>query len=120
MYTQRLYAASKRRRQVFREKFILVIAAFMLVVCFSVVLGTRLVAAQGSPDETPIEYKYYKSIELSAGDTLWDIAVTYMDNEEYSSVNDYIKVLKQINNLPSDTIHEGQYLTVVYNDESFK
>ena len=119
MNTQRLFTASKRRRQVFREKFVLVIAAVMLVSCFSVVLGTRLVAAHGSLEETPAEYKYYKSIELSEGDTLWDIAVTYTGNE-YSSVNDYIKVLKQINNLSSDTIHEGQYLTVVYNDEAFK
>lgn len=122
MNAQRLHSASKRRRQVFREKFILIAAAVIVIACSSVMLGARLVDAHGSQSEITQDYKYYKSIQLNAGDTLWAIAETYTDDESdsISAVTNYIKVLKEINGLTSDTIHEGQYLTVVYNDKNFK
>ena len=57
---------------------------------------------------------YYKSIEIEKGDSLWDIAQEYKaDNESTAS---YIKALMSLNNLTSDTIHEGQHLVVAYQE----
>ena len=57
--------------------------------------------------------KQVLSIEVKEGDTLWNIAKEYM-NEEYSDINDYIKEIKLSNGLASDTIHEGSYLIIPY------
>lgn len=111
---------SKRRRQVQLSKLFLCFAALLLVISLSVSFGTRLVDAHdGTVDGMQNEYKYYKSIELSYGDTLWDIAEEYM-NEDYDSIYEYIDELKDINGLESDDIHDSQYLMVAYYDSEFK
>jgi len=63
-------------------------------------------------DSCPEYQRYYKSVQIRPGDSLWGLA------EEYSggrmSVEDYIRELRSMNRLTSDTIHSGQYLTVLY------
>ncbi|SHJ89804.1 LysM domain-containing protein [Hespellia stercorisuis DSM 15480] len=112
---------SKRKRsaQVLQQKVMLIIAAIALIILCSSVFGGLLTSAHGSRSEEPVNYKYYKSIEIESGDTLWSIAETYM-TDEYSSVGDYVEELKSINSLSSEEIHEDQYLTVAYYDTQFK
>lgn len=119
MSSKRLYAASKRRRQVFVKKMMLGIVLCVMLLSFSVCFKGGLVDAHGDQEEAPMSYKYYKSIEIQGGDTLWDIAKEYMGND-YASVYDYIEELKAVNGLTSDDIQEGHYLTVVYYDTEFK
>lgn len=58
-------------------------------------------------------YKYYTSIRVSSGDTLWDIANEYR-TEEYSSISSYISEVRMINHLKSNQITDGMYLCVPY------
>ena len=116
--THRLHASAKRRRQVYIKKLLLCVTSLIIVACLSIAVGCNFAAAHDNSENTPVEHKYYKSIEIQAGDTLWDIAEEYM-NDEYSSVYDYIWELKEMNQLESDHIHEGQYLTVAYYDTEF-
>ena len=67
----------------------------------------------------PVNFKYYKSIEIQPGDTLWDIAEEYI-TEDYSSVSEYIMVLKEMNSLSTDDIQAGQNLMITYNDTEFR
>ena len=72
MNAHRLHAASKRRREVYREKLILVTAAVLIAVFCSIFVaakGMRFVQAQDRSEVSETTYKYYKSIELEAGDT---------------------------------------------------
>ncbi len=80
--------------------------------------GVFMVSAHenGLSDESI--YKYYKSIEIQPGDTLWDIAEETMTSE-YSSTAEYVQVLKEMNNLKSDDIQYGQYLIIAYEDTNF-
>lgn len=111
---------SNRRKQAQLKKLFLCFATFMIVVSLSVSFGTRLVDAHdNTADGMSDEYKYYKSIELSYGDTLWDIAEEYM-TDDYDSIYEYIDELKYINGLESDDIHASRYLTVAYYDSEFK
>ena len=120
MNAHRLHAASKRRREVYREKFILVTAAVLIAVLCSTfaVRGMRFVQAKDSSDAEST-YRYYKSIELEAGDTLWDIAEAYADACDLS-VPEYVQELKTINGHKGDLIHEGQHLTIVYCDDVYR
>lgn len=89
--------------------FVIALSAFFILVC-SIVFGTIRTSAASA--EVP--YKYYTSIQIQAGDTLWDIADTYC-SPEYDTVSDYIEEVCSINRLSSsDEIHSGQYITVPY------
>ena len=61
-------------------------------------------------------YIYYKSIKIEKGDTLWDIANENLP-EKYSSTEEYVKVLKEINGLSSDKIYSGENLMIMYMTE---
>lgn len=67
--------------------------------------------AQAAPAET--SYKYYTSVQVQKGDTLWNIASEHI-SEEYASMNDYIEEICEINHISDSDIHSGQYLTIPY------
>lgn len=113
MNTSRLYKASKRRRQVDLKRLFLAVMAAVIVAGFSMFAGTGLVDAHDTNEK--VMCKYYKSIEITSGDTLWSIAKEHM-TEEYDSVYEYIDEVMEMNNLESEQIQEGQYLTVAYYD----
>ena len=95
MSSKRLYAASKRRRQVFVKKMMLGIVLCVMLLSFSVCFKGGLVQMLMATRKKPLCHTdYYKSIEIQGGDTLWDIAKEYMSND-YASVYDYIEELKR-------------------------
>ena len=113
MNTSRLHKASKRRRQVALRRLFLAVMAAVIVAGLSTFAGTESVDAHDTQEI--VMCKYYKSIEILADDTLWSIAKDNM-TEEYASIYEYIKEVMEMNNLESDQIYEGQYLTVAYYD----
>lgn len=119
MSTHRLYAVTRRKREVYIKKSFLSFFLLILVMCTSILLGSNFADARGNSAEAPVEHKYYKSIEVASGDTLWEIAEEYM-NKEYNSINDYIEEVKRINGLASDDIHDSRFLTVAYYENDFK
>ena len=102
----------KRKKEVFRNKMIMLMLAVSIAIGASLFGTSSLVDAHDN-SHTETSIKCYKSIELQEGDTLWGIAETYMD-DSYGSIDEYISELKKINNLQSDEIHEGCYLMVAY------
>lgn len=107
----------KRAKAVAKRRMILLLTMIFMVTIGSVVFGGIFSSAQTT--ETPVTYKYYKSIKIEKGDTLWSIAKEYC-TENYEDTREYIEELKEINNLTSDEIHHGQYLVVAYYDAEFK
>ena len=63
--------------------------------------------------ELPEFQKYYTSIEIQKGDTLWGIADEYAESCRMSTT-DYVAELKSMNGLKEDVIHSGQHLTIMY------
>ena len=121
MNEHRAYAGNRNRKR--KEGFMRKLILRLTILAVSAVLGitcfVTLAHAHGNSAEEPVEHKYYKSVEIAKGDTLWDIALEYM-NEDYDSVNDYVDELMKINHLDSDTIYESRYLTVAYYDTEFR
>ena len=95
---------------------ILIGAAIVLV--FSLGLSNFIASAHENTDSQTV-YKYYSSIQIQPGDTLWDIAEETMTSE-YDSTAEYVEVLKEMNGLTSDHIEAGNYLTVAYNDTVYR
>ena len=95
-----------------RKLFLTLIAVLIFATGF--LSHSVLVSMAGEEESSAI--RYYKSICIENGDNLWTIADQYRQGSPMS-VEEYVKELKQMNNLREDTIHAGQYLTVVYFQE---
>ena len=57
--------------------------------------------------------KYYTTIQIEEGDSLWSIAATYY-SPDYSDYNEYIEEVKSINNMNNDNIKNGSYIVIPY------
>lgn len=104
----------KRKKQVAKRKMILLLAAVLIITIGSIVFGSIFTVAKDPKADVP-QYKYYKSIIIESGDSLWSIAEEYR-TDAYSNNQEYIDELKQLNGLTSETIHAGQHLLVAYYD----
>ena len=117
-YERREKAKMKRRRQVAKQKMVLLLAVTLMITVGSIVFGTIFSSANNPATDIP-QYKYYKSIIIEQGDSLWSIAEEYC-TDSYASTREYINEIKQLNALTSETIHEGQHLVVAYYDTELR
>lgn len=115
------YRQMKKKRIELRKniKIFFVLPMLLVVLAYTIYYGGVLSNAHGNLQEDPVGFKYYKSIEIKQGDSLWGIAQKYM-TEEYDSPQEYIEEIKQLNGLTSDTLQESKHLLVAYYDTSFK
>lgn len=58
-------------------------------------------------------HKYYTSIEIQPGDTLWEIADIYK-TEGYSNRKAFIKEIQGLNHIDENQITSGCYLLIPY------
>ena len=100
-----------RRIVVRRQKIALVSVAFVALAIIICTFLSGAVRTQAAPSE--ISCKYYTSIEVQSGDTLWSIASDHI-TEEYRDMNAYIDEVCSINKISQNEIHAGQYLTIPY------
>lgn len=106
-----------RRQKEMRKNFLLVMMTICLVAACSISVSSF--ASNAKDESSTVSYKYYKSITIENGDTLWSIAQEHMDMEHYDSVLDYIKEVKQMNALSGDDITYGQSLVIPYYSSEF-
>ena len=69
--------------------------------------------------EEMIRYKYYTTVTVAVGETLWDIANEY-NSEEFGGIQNYIREVKSINHISGDRICAGEALTVPYYSMEYK
>ncbi len=104
-------AAQKRREAAIKRTVILTMG--IIIIILSLIFINRMNALDHSFAREVNRQKYYKSVSIQYGDTLWEIASQNM-SDEYASVESYVEELKKVNDLASDQISIGQYLTVPY------
>lgn len=102
----------KSKREAQRDQRLMFISG--LVVIVFVIAGSILFdSIRTQAASTNTTYKYYTSIQVEQGDTLWNIANKYM-TEGYADLDDYIEEICVINRISAGDIHSGQYLTIPY------
>ena len=109
---------ARREAQVRGQKFCIVLT-IVFVIIVGILFGTGIQVYAGKEDTKPVQ-KYYKTICVEAGDTLWDIAVRQTADFPEISIKDYIKKVKKVNRMEGDDIQSGNYLllpTYCYLDE---
>lgn len=102
----------RRRRRAIRKRMLTAAAAVAAVLILSMVLsGFSGIAVTKAPS-----YKYYTAVTVHRGDTLWSIASGHV-SDEYASVNDYIREIKEINGMETSRVYYGQKLILPYYSE---
>ena len=91
----------------------LTVILLMLLAFCSGFFGHTLLNARAEEQASPKLNRYYTSVQLRQGDSLWDLAEQYRQGSPYSR-SEYVEELKRMNGLKSEQIHSGEYLTVVY------
>lgn len=101
-----------RKNVCMMEKRIICITATLIFVLLAA-WGINVLMKPSSTKASAENYKYYTSIQVKQGDSLWSIAGNYI-SADYTDMNDYIDEIKDLNHLNSDAIHAGEYLLVPY------
>ena len=83
-----------------------------ITVCmiFACVVSYRSVRTSASSG-----FKYYTSLTVESGETLWDIVDSYVDYEHYKNKNSYITEVQSINHLDENcSLDAGQIIILPY------
>lgn len=113
----RNYKRKLRRQKEIRRKIILAILSVCIILTCA--LSYSALISNASAEVTDISYKYFTSIEVSYGDSLWSIAEEYKDDKFYDSTEDYIEEVVRMNHLTSSNIKAGQCLIIPYYSTEF-
>lgn len=107
---------ARRTRQIFER----VLLSICLIALLAIGSSAILTKATTTDEAEKVYYKYYTQIEITSGDSLWEIAGKYMEHGPYESRNDYMKEVVELNQLSDTTIILGQHLVVPYYEAIYK
>ena len=108
----------KREAVVRRQKGILAVVIILLI-SLGILLGGSMNAFASSKADVASYNKYYTSIRVESGDTLWSIADKYI-SEFNLTKEDYIKEICHLNHISEDDIHAGAYIIIPYYSQEIK
>ena len=109
---------NQRARKVMIQKRVIAIAG-ILIVSLLILLGSSIRTFASSRDNKPL-HKYYTSIQIEKGDSLWTLSDKYIVDGVYSK-DDFIKETSELNHLTNqDELHAGDYLTIAYYSTEIK
>ncbi|MGN0364250.1 MAG: LysM peptidoglycan-binding domain-containing protein [Bilifractor sp.] len=107
----------EERRNLFHLKKVLIIMAILLTGIF-ILFHFTADQTEAEKVNKPV-YKYYTSIEVQRGESLWSIATDHM-SPEYKDVYEYMSEIAQINHLRGDQLDCGQKIIIPYYSEEYK
>lgn len=102
---------SRKRKNKYNSSLLTVLSLVLAIIFCISLKGLNA----GASNEKKNDYKYFKVINVEAGDTLGAIANEYYDEDHYSSIEDYILEIKYSNNiLDENNLISGQNLVIPY------
>ncbi len=107
---KRIWNNRIRRQRELRKNILLSIFTSCLVIILSFTAGSFLSNAEAEDKE--VTFKYYKSVLIENGDTLWSIASEHKAPDMDTKA--FVEEIRKMNGLNSNIITIGNYLIVPY------
>ena len=102
---------ARRAQKVQMEKRLIVVIG-IIVISLGILLGSSISAFASAREKARI-HKYYTSIQLRQGDSLWELAGDYASTDQ--SEQEFIDEVCEVNGISeSNILHSGQYVVVPY------
>lgn len=96
------------KKTTYRIKSRLRFTIFVAIMMLSLVTVSN--TALGINDASSLTKPVYATIQIVAGDTLWDIASRY--NQEGNDVRKFVYEICQLNEITADSIYPGQSILI--------
>ena len=109
----------RKREVVVRRQRSLLATVIILLVSIGILLGSSMNALAGSEADIASYNKYYTSVRVEAGDTLWNMADEYIEGFQISK-SDYIAEVCELNGISGDDIKIGDYIVMPYYSQEVK
>ena len=117
--SERANESLRKRESVVRKQRGVLAVVVILVLALGILLGNSINTLASSDKDVASYNKYYVSICIESGDTLWTIADEYVEGFNISKT-DYIDEICQINGISEDNIHAGDCIVVPYYSQEIK
>ncbi len=119
-YLTGVYGSYSRGRRAARVRYQrkLISWIVMAFIAFGIILFGSIHIFASSTDNRPFN-KYYTSVRVQDGDTVWSIADRYIDGASVDK-RDYVDEVCKLNNLTDGQIHSGDYIVVSYYSQDVK
>jgi len=101
----------RREAQVRTQRYFIGITIIVMI-ALGIIYGSQIHVFAGVGAK-PVLQKYYTSIRVEEGDTLWDIAGKYVADTSISR-QEYMNEVCALNGICADEIYAGEYLVVMY------
>ena len=113
----RIRTLSRRRtlrNRARRQRELLTTALLLVFIAATCILLLKLTAMRTEADRmnTPL-YKYYTTVEISSGDSLWSIAADHR-GPGYENIRSYIDKIAAVNHLSGRYLVPGEKLCIPY------
>ncbi len=109
----------RRERQLRRRvtTFVVITA----VVLFLTLFLSYSFLSDASADTDHVQYRYYSTVTVTTGDSVWSIASENIDRMHYRSVDEYVQDIASVNRISPDAkLKAGTNLIVPYYSEELK
>ena len=117
--SERANESLRRRELVVRRQKKALAFIILIFVSIGLLLGTSINALASSKADIASYNKYYKSVRVESGDTLWTIADEYIADFNIDK-QEYIAEICSLNDICEDEIHAGDYVVVAYYSKDMK
>ena len=109
----------RKREAIVRKQRTFFVILITLLISLGILLGSSMNALASSKADVSSYYKYYTSVKIEEGDTLWSMADEYIGNFNLSKA-EYIKEICQINDISKNEIYAGDYIVIPYYSNEIK
>ncbi len=116
----RIRSNKARRQRIVRRQYGILLFSISLVLFLSVFMKMSF-SSDAQSDEYVPEFKYYQSVTVHSGETLWSIASDNFNGEHYKNLDAYLSEICNINQLSDpDSIKAGECIILPYYSNVFK
>ena len=117
--SERANETLRKREAVVRTQRGIIAVVIIIIVSLGILLGTGISALASAKADPAAYNKYYKSVRVEAGDTLWTIADEYIMDLNIDKT-EYITEICELNHIDGDNIQAGEYIVVSYYSKEVK
>ena len=116
----RIRSNKARRQRIVRHQYGVLLITVTMILFLSFFMKMSFSSDAQSDDYIPA-FKYYHTVTVHSGDTVWNIASDNYDDSHYDSIDSYISEICKINNFSNpDSLKAGENIIIPYYSAEFK
>ena len=123
MYNRSLMRSMKnraRRERQLRRRIVTFVVMSSVIIFIALFLSFSFLS-DAKDTSNHKEYRYYSSVTVKAGDSVWSIAESNLDRMHYNNVESYVRDIASVNKISADSkLTAGTSLIIPYYSDEWK